>query len=63
MPSADQVPVKSTASPMHWHMWVILIAGSTASASRAVRLPNFTSRRLTARAVGEIFSRSILVHN
>jgi putative transposase len=22
MPSADQVPVKSTASPMHWHMWV-----------------------------------------
>ena len=28
MPSADQVPVKSPHSTMHWHMWVVLIAGS-----------------------------------
>src|SRR5260370_39416697 len=27
MPSADQVPVKSPHSTMHWHMWVVLIAG------------------------------------
>src|ERR1017187_5378964 len=37
MPSADQVPVKSTHSTMRWHMWVVLIAGSTGSALRAVR--------------------------
>src|SRR4030042_51362 len=40
MPSADQVPVKSPHSMMHWHMWVVLIAGSTGSALRAVRPPN-----------------------
>src|SRR5881397_576362 len=40
MPSADQVPVKSPHSEMHWHMWVVLIAGSTGSALRAVRPPN-----------------------
>src|SRR5665811_2538215 len=33
MPSADQVPVKSTHSTMRWHKWVVLIAGSTGSAS------------------------------
>src|SRR5207249_207023 len=27
MPSTDQVPVKSPHSTMHWHMWVVLIAG------------------------------------
>ena len=37
MPSADQVPVKSPHSTMQWHMWVVLIAGSTGSALRAVR--------------------------
>src|SRR5271169_6584483 len=37
MPSADQVPVKSTHSTMRWHKWVVLIAGSTGSALRAVR--------------------------
>jgi len=26
---------------MRWHMWVVLIAGSTGSALRAVRLSNF----------------------
>src|SRR5271154_3739575 len=40
MPSADQVPVKSTHSTMRWHKWVVLIAGSTGSALRAVRPPN-----------------------
>ena len=40
MPSADQVPVKTPHSTMQWHMWVVLIAGSTGSALRAVRPPN-----------------------
>src|SRR6187455_1371981 len=40
MPSADQVPVKTAHSTMRWHMWVVLIAGSTGSALRAVRPPN-----------------------
>src|SRR6266403_5012292 len=31
MPSADQVPVKTSHSTMRWHMWVVLIAGSTGS--------------------------------
>jgi DNA recombination protein RmuC len=38
--SADQVPVKRTHSTMLWPMWVVLIAGSTGSALRAVRPPN-----------------------
>src|ERR1700690_3522855 len=37
MPSADQVPFRSTHSTMRWHKWVVLIAGSTGSALRAVR--------------------------
>src|ERR1700755_249592 len=40
MPSADQVPVKSTHSKMPWPMWVVLIAGSTGAALSAVRPPN-----------------------
>ena len=40
MPSADQVPVNSTHSTMRWHKWIVLIAGSTGSALRAVRPPN-----------------------
>ena len=40
MPSADQVPVKSSHSTMLWPKWVVLIAGSTGSALRAVRPPN-----------------------
>src|SRR5437667_10765131 len=39
MPSADRVPVKSPHSKMHWHLWVVPIAGSTGSALRAVRPP------------------------
>ena len=38
MPSADQVPVKNPHSIMRWHKWVVLIAGSTGSALRAVSL-------------------------
>src|ERR1700722_19482660 len=37
MPSADQVPTNSSHSRMLWHMWVVLIAGSTGSALRAFR--------------------------
>ena len=40
MPSADQVPVNSAHSTMRWHKWVVLIAGSTGSALRAVRPSN-----------------------
>src|SRR3974390_1551154 len=40
MLSADQVPVKRTHSIMRWHKWVVLTAGSTGSALRAVRPPN-----------------------
>src|SRR4029078_5824350 len=40
MPSADQVPAKSSPSTLQWHLWVVLIAGSTGSALRAVRPPN-----------------------
>jgi hypothetical protein len=37
MPSADQVPVNCAHSTMQWRKWVVLIAGSTGSALRAVR--------------------------
>jgi len=37
MLSADQVPVTNPYSRMQWPKWVVLIAGSTASALRAVR--------------------------
>src|SRR5512140_3708067 len=40
MPSADQVPIESPHSTMHGGNWVVLIAGSTGSALRAVRPPN-----------------------
>src|ERR1700675_1271576 len=40
MPSADQVPTKLSHSTVRWHEWVVLIAGSTGSALRAVRPPN-----------------------
>src|SRR5215471_12267871 len=47
MPSADQVPVTTTHSTMRWPKWVVLIAGSTGSALRAVRSSQpFTSRRM-----------------
>ena len=40
MLSADQVPVTNSHSRMQWPKWVVLIAGSTGSALRAVRPPN-----------------------
>src|SRR5271165_6001939 len=40
MPSADQVPTNNSHSRILCHMWVVLIAGSTGSALRAVRPPN-----------------------
>ena len=47
MPSADQVPVKSSHSMMLWPKWGVLIAGTTGSALRAVRPSQlFTSRRV-----------------
>src|SRR6516164_9853757 len=42
MPSADQVPVNNPHSKMQWHKWVVLIAGSTGSALRAVRPPQLS---------------------
>src|SRR5262245_2460648 len=33
-------PGQKRAFKMHWHMWVVLIAGSAGSALRAVRPPN-----------------------
>ena len=55
MPSAEQVPTKTSHSTMLWHEWVVLIAGSTGSALRAVRPPNLhitpvVRRDLTYRA-------------
>ena len=40
MPSADQVPINNPHSTMLGGNWVVLIAGSTGSALRAVRPPN-----------------------
>src|SRR5437660_12315268 len=34
-------PGQKPAFEMHWHKWVVLIAGSTGSALRAVGPPNF----------------------
>src|SRR5260221_8948405 len=50
MPSADQVPVKTSHSTMRWHKWVVLIAGSTGSALRAVRAPNLHITPIPARS-------------
>src|SRR6266545_1101506 len=50
MPSADQVPVKTTHSAMHWHLWVVLIAGSAGSALRAVRPSNLHITPMSARS-------------
>jgi hypothetical protein len=40
MPSADQVPVITTHSVMHWPKWVVLIARSTGSAFVLFALSN-----------------------
>src|ERR1700758_3572363 len=54
MPSADQVPVTSAHSTMLWPVWVVLIAGSTGSALRAVRPPN---HHITSDARCDLVSR------
>ena len=54
MPSADQVPITRSHSTMLWPKWVVLIAGSTGSALRAVRPPN---RHLTPDARCDLLSR------
>src|SRR3954470_19630537 len=68
MPSADQVPVNNPHSTMLWPMWVVLIAGSTGSALRAVRPPNLhiTSdvRRdlvYAASAAGSLYRSSLAI--
>jgi hypothetical protein len=58
MPSADQVPVKSAHSTMLWPMWVVLIAGSTGSALRAVRPPNLPDPLQIAMLKGLIAGRN-----
>jgi hypothetical protein len=53
MPSADQVSVKSPhLMMMQWHEWVVLIAGSTGSALRAIGPPNSHVTRDTPRDPG-----------
>jgi hypothetical protein len=37
---AARDPDQKPAFEMHWHMWLVLIAGSTGSALRAVPPPN-----------------------
>src|SRR5580700_9731968 len=49
MPSADQIPTNSSHSRMPRHKWVVLIAGSTGSALRAVRPPNLHITPVTRR--------------
>jgi hypothetical protein len=68
MPSADQVPVNSTHSTMRWHRWVVLIAGSTGSALRAVRPPNLhitpdarRDRQASASLIGRLGSSTFLL--
>jgi hypothetical protein len=55
MPSADQVPVKSSHSMMLWPMWVVLITGSTGSALRAVS-PFQPSHHAIASAISDVAS-------
>src|SRR5664279_3583752 len=64
MPSADQVPTNNSHSRIQWHMWVVLIAGSTGSALRVVRPPNLhitpVARRdlvYRASATGSMYAR------
>src|SRR4029078_3735038 len=69
MPSADQVPTKSSHSTMLWHKWFFLIAGSTGSALRAVRPPNLhitpVVRRdlvYAASAMGSLYRSPLATH-
>src|SRR3974390_1994225 len=44
-------PGQNLAFEMHWHWWVVLIAGSTGSALRAVRPPNLHITPVSARSL------------
>jgi hypothetical protein len=46
MPSADQVPIRSTHSTMRWHKWVVLIEDRPALHYVLFALPTVTSRRM-----------------
>src|SRR3954454_15564662 len=46
MPSADQVPVKSSHSTMLWPMWVVPMPDRPALHYVLFALPTFTSRRM-----------------
>src|ERR1035441_10427527 len=61
MPSADQVPTNNSHSRMLWHMWVVLIAGSTGSALRAVRPPNLHITPVVRRDLGYRASATVEV--
>src|SRR3569832_1457312 len=67
MPSADQVPVKIPHSMMLWPMRDVLIAGSTGSALRAVRPPNFritptpARSRYAASAAGSLYRSPLAI--
>jgi hypothetical protein len=68
MPSADQVPVNNPHSTMRWHKWVVLIAGSTGSALRAVRPPNLhitpdfpAGSRSTRSATGSLYRSPLAI--
>ena len=65
MPSADQVLVKTPQSTMQRHEWVVLIAGSTRSALRAVRPPNLhitpDTRRDLVHAASAIGSKATVI--
>ena len=59
MPSADQVPVKTSHSTMLWPMWVVLITGSTGSALRAVS-PFQPLRHAVAGAISFFIAKPLL---
>ena len=54
MLSADQIPLTNPHSRMQWPKWIVLIAGSTGSALRAVRPPNLRKRTFAPLALKRI---------
>jgi hypothetical protein len=58
MPSADQVPIDNPHSTMRGGQWVVLIAGSTGSALRAVRPPNLHITPVVRRDLDLVYAAS-----
>src|SRR6187200_3427364 len=58
MPSADQVPVKTSHSTMLWPMWVVLITGSTGLHYMLSALSNHYITSLPARFLRSRFALS-----